>query len=174
MPKFQRVRTYRSAEIPVAARDYWKVLTDWPAVPDWMPKENAPVPLVKVDLEKGHRVGKTPCTRICYFDTSKLPPGLDPSALPSIIAETLLYVDEAAMFIYYNMEGVGPFGMRNYLATTTVDEMGPSQARVTCSGRFDVPEGGPADLVKGFIEGVYEHGIIHGISAMVQNSAPKS
>ena len=168
MANYARVEARRSAEIPVAAQDYWRVLLDWPAIPEWMPRENAPVPLVKVELAKGHRAGKLPCTRNCYFDSSKLPPGIDPSVLPSCVPETLLYVDEAARFIYYNMEGVGPFGMRNYLATTTVDELGPNRARVTCTGRFDLPEGAPAELVRGFIEGVYEHGIIHGISAFVQ------
>lgn len=168
MANYQRIRTQHSAEIPVAAADYWKVLLDWAAIPDWMPKENAPVPLVKVELELGHRLGKLPCTRNCYFDTSKLPPGLDPSVLPSCIPETLLHVDEEARLIYYNMEGSGPFGMRNYLATTAVDELGPHRTRVTCAGRFDLPQGAPADLVKGFIEGVYEHGIIHGISALLQ------
>ena len=53
------------------------------------------------------------------------------------------------------MEGEGPFGLRNYLATTEVDELGTHRCRVTCSGRFDLPEGAPVDLVRGVIKGVY-------------------
>jgi hypothetical protein len=106
-------------------------------------------------------VGRLPCTRNCIFDVAKLPPGM---VIPEVVPETLLHVDHEARFLYYNMEGEGPFGLRNYLATTEVDDLGPGRCRVTCSGRFDLPEGAPADLVKGAIESVYDS-IIHDIAA---------
>jgi hypothetical protein len=69
------------------------------------------------------------------------------------------------------MEGEGPFHMRNYLATTEVDELGPKLTRVTCSGRFDLPDGVPADFVKtSVIENVY-HSIINDIAALIVRNA---
>jgi Polyketide cyclase / dehydrase and lipid transport len=161
--KFNRVRAGFSKEVVVAAADYWDVLLDWQGILKWMPAKGSPVPLVRVELEPGHVAGKVPCTRNCYFDTSGLPPGV---AIPECVPETLLHIDPVARTIYYNMEGEGPFGMRNYLATTEVDELGPGLTRVTCSGRFDLPEGAPVDVVKSVIEGVYRS-IIDDIPALV-------
>jgi hypothetical protein len=165
---YARVRPSASDVVDAAASDYWEILTDWPAILSWMRIEDGqPVPLVKVELEPGHAVGELPCTRNCYFDTSALPPGV---AIPECVPETLLHCDPVARLIYYNMEGEGPFGLRNYLATTEVDELGPDSTRVTCSGRFDLPEDAPADLVKGVIEGVYDS-IIHDIAHQIRDRA---
>ncbi len=161
MSRYNRVRAQLSDEVAVGAEDYWKLLLDWPAILDWMRVEGRPVPLVKVELKAGHHVGTLPCTRNCIFDVSKLPPGI---VIPEVVPETLLHVDPEARFIYYNMEGEGPFGLRNYLATTEVDELGPDRCRVTCSGRFDLPQGAPAELVKAAIESVYDS-IVHDIAA---------
>jgi hypothetical protein len=167
MSRYQRITTLRQGEVTAPADAYWQVLLDWDKIPLWMPTDPAPVPIDHVELSPGHRVGAVPCTRNVYFDLSKLPPGVPTEILPQVVPETLLYFDHEAKFISYNMEGVGPFGMRNYLATTTVDDLGPERTRVTCSGRFDLPEGVPPEVVTGFIEGVYE-GIIHGIDAYVR------
>jgi hypothetical protein len=160
MTRYTRVRAQVSDEVKVDAADYWTLLLDWPAILDWMRVDGRPVPLVKVELRPGHAVGSLPCTRNCIFDVSQLPAGI---VIPEVVPETLLHVDPEARLIYYNMEGEGPFGLRNYLATTEVDELGPERTRVTCSGRFDVPEGSPADLVKGAIESVYDS-IVHDIA----------
>jgi hypothetical protein len=84
--RFIRVLTYRSLEVDVSAADYWEMLLDWPAVTKWMPTKDAPVPLVKSVLRDGHKLGTLPCTRDCHFDNSKLPEGLDPSVLPSVLS----------------------------------------------------------------------------------------
>jgi Polyketide cyclase / dehydrase and lipid transport len=173
MTGFSRVQTFKSAELDVPASAFWDVLLDWPAIMSWWPKDNSPAPLVRVDIRKGHRLGTLPMTRDCFFDASQLPPGIDPSLLPDCVPETLLYVDETARMIYYNMEGLGPFGMRNYLAITEVDDLGNGRCRATCRGRFDLPTGAPEPLVKGFIEGVYG-AILSGISAHVASKAMPS
>jgi Polyketide cyclase / dehydrase and lipid transport len=161
MSNYQRVRATVSDEVNVNAADYWDVLLDWPAILSWMRLQGRPVPLVKVELAPGHEVGRLPCTRNCWFDVSLLPPGV---VIPECVPETLLHADPVARFIYYNMEGEGPFGLRNYLSTTEVDELGPHRTRVTCCGRFDVPTDAPADLVKGVIESVYDS-IVHDIAS---------
>lgn len=161
MTGYQRVRARLSAEVDAAATDYWDLLLDWPAILTWMRVEGRPVPLVRVELEPGDEIGRLPCTRNCWFDTSRLPPGV---VIPECVPETLLHADAVARFIYYNMEGEGPFGLRNYLATTEVDELGPDRIRVTCAGRFDLPEGAPANLVRQVIESVYDS-IVHDIAA---------
>jgi hypothetical protein len=74
--KFNRVRAQVSNEVPVAAEDFWKVLLDWPGILKWMPKQDGPVPLIRVELEPGHVSGKVPCTRNCIFDVSHLPAGV--------------------------------------------------------------------------------------------------
>jgi hypothetical protein len=165
--RFIRVRTGYSREVNVTAGDYWDVLLDWEGILKWMPTQGAPVPLVRVELEPGHVPGRLPCTRNCYFDVSALPPGV---AIPECVPETLLHVDPVARTIYYNMEGQGPFGMRNYLAVTEVDEVGPQRTRVTCSGRFDLPEDAPAHNVKAVIEGVYAS-IVNDIPALIVRRA---
>jgi len=166
MTQYQRIDVRRAGDVPVAAADYWRVLLDWDKIPLWMPTDPAPVPIDRVEIAAGHRLGSLPCTRNVFFDLNRLPPGVPKEILPELVPETLLHVDEVARFIYYNMEGVGPFGMRNYLATTTVDERGPSLSYVTCSGRFDLPVGVPPESVSGFIGAVYD-GIIHGIGAYI-------
>lgn len=167
MPRYQRVRAGLSDEVDAPAEAIWQMLLNWPAILDWMRVENRPVPLVEVTLKPGHAVGTLPYSRLCRFDLASLPPGV---AVPEVVPETLLHVDPVARFLYYNMEGEGPFGLRNYLATTEVDDLGDGRSRVTCSGRFDLPQGAPADLVKGFIESVYDS-IVHDIAATVKRHA---
>ena len=166
---YQRVRACVSDEVPVPAQAFWDILLDWPGILKWMPRQDGPVPLIRVELTQGHEVGKLPCTRNCIFDVSRLPPGV---SIPECVPETLLHVDPVARLINYNMEGEGPFGLRNYLATTEVDELGPMRTRVTCTGRFDLPEGVPADMVKtSVIESVYAS-IIRDIAAMALRNSP--
>ena len=162
MARYNRVRASVSDEVPAAASAVWNILLDWPGILKWMRSEGRPVPLIKVELKPGHAIGTLPCTRLCFFDVANLPAGV---VIPDCVPETLLHVDPVARFLYYNMEGEGPFGMRNYLATTEVDELGPNKSRITCSGRFDVPEGAPVELVKGVIESVYDS-IVHDIAAL--------
>ena len=170
MTTYERVRAHVSGEVDVAAADYWDLLIDWPAILSWMRVEDRPVPLVKVELEPGHEVGRLPCTRRCWFDLTQLPGGV---VIPESVPETLLHVDPVTRFIYYNMEGEGPFGLRNYLATTEVDELGPNRSRVTCAGRFDVPDCAPVSVVKHVIESVYDS-IVHDIAATIRRAGGSS
>src|SRR3546814_13861988 len=97
----------------------------------WIPSDPAPVIMERVELAPGHRLGQVPCTRNIYFDPNKLPPEVPRDILPEMVPETLLYFDEEARFIYYNMGGTKrlPFGLRNYLATTKIDLLSPTRTR---------------------------------------------
>jgi hypothetical protein len=163
MTQFVRASAFLSGEVDVSAADFYAMLRDWPAVMKWAAKENPPAPLTDTTLKKGHRVDVLPCTRVCHFDTSK--------GFPPTFEETLLHADDAARRIYYNVEGVAAGGMRNYMATTIVDELGPNRARVTCSSSFDVPDEEAARNVKGFLEAVYDRSVIKGIAAAVKREA---
>jgi hypothetical protein len=150
--------------VDVSADDFYAMLRDWPAVMKWAAKENPPAPLVDTTLRKGDSVGKLPCTRICHFDTS--------TGFPPTFEETLLHADSTARRIYYNVEGVvASTGMRNYMATTFVEEIGPKRARVTCSSNFDVPDEETARNVKAFMEAVYDRSVINGIAGAVKREA---
>jgi hypothetical protein len=165
MTQYTRLYPKLSDEVDVSAGDFWALLLDWPAILDWMRVEGRPAPIVAVTLRAGHELGKVPCSRDITFDTATLP-----GVIPELITETLLHADPVARVIYYNMEGTGPFGLRNYLATTEIDDLGSGRCRVTCSSRLDLPTEAPADLVKGFIESVYDS-IIHDIPATIKTRA---
>jgi hypothetical protein len=164
MTSYVRGSAFKSGEVDVSADDFFAMLRDWPAVMKWAPKENPPAPLVDTTLEKGHDVNVLPCTRICHFDTS--------TGFPPTFEETLLHADGAARRIYYNVEGVvASTGMRNYLATTFVDELGPNRARVTCSSSYDAPDEDSARIIKVFLETIYDRSVIQGIAAAVKREA---
>jgi hypothetical protein len=101
-------------------------------------------------------------------DSSGLPPGL---SMPAVAAETLLQADPESFFLCYTIDGEGPFGMRNYLATTELDALGADRTRVTCSGRWDLPEAVPGEMVRAAVEAIYDS-IIHDIALTAQGRSP--
>jgi hypothetical protein len=164
MTNFVRGSALKSGDVDVSADEFYAMLRDWPAVMKWAAKENPPAPLTDTTLKAGHRVSVLPCTRICHFDTS--------TGFPPTFEETLLHADSAARRIYYNVEGVvASTGMRNYMATTFVEELGPRRARVTCASTYDVPNEESARMVKAFLEAVYDRSVIQGIAAAVKREA---
>jgi hypothetical protein len=133
MVKLQRVRIINQQIIEVSAAQAWAWLTDWAGSEH--PLNGATLndlPLASVTL-----IGEpdeVPRTR--EIDWGPL----------GVLRETLLYQDDETMHLRYNIEDTGPFGLRNYLATTDVDEVSPSCCQITITARFDVPPGG--DLLK--------------------------
>ncbi|MFA5631437.1 MAG: SRPBCC family protein [Porticoccaceae bacterium] len=168
MTSYNRVQTSLSGDVAVAADAYWRLLLEWDGILRWMRAENRPIPLVEVKLKSGHRHGQVPCTRLCRVDTAALPEGV---AIPEVSAETLLHFDDEARMIYYCIEGEGPFGMRNYLAITEVDELGPERSRITCRGRWELPEDIPVEPVRLAVQAIYES-IIQDIAATVAGRSP--
>lgn len=160
MANFKRVSAYASGEVDASADDIWAILRDWGGVMKWVATgPDAPVELTGCEIKDGDSVEALPCTRICYFaPESGFPP----------FPETLIHADPEARRIYYNVEGVVSGGMRNYNATTTVDEVGPDRARITCQSTFDVPgDADPAPVVA-FLEGVYNKSVIKGMERVAR------
>lgn len=170
MPKFNRVHVTRSGEIAVPAAIYWEAVNNWSNLMEWWPSP-PPMPLLGCALKSGHRVDKLPCTRLVRIDIGKLPPGVDATLIPEAFEETLLFSDPEARVLYYTIGGQPLLGMRNYFAYTEVDELGPHLTRVTNTGRVDVPEGVPVELVAGLMADVYERAIIRGIGELAARTA---
>jgi hypothetical protein len=165
MAELTRIFLSRSGEVECSAEDYWRALRDWNGIMNWWPKESAPMPIKSSSLKPGHSPDRIPCTRILQFDMSKLPPGFDTSAMPDQLQETLTYVDEESRTLYYTLDGKTPLGLRNYFAWTTVDSLGPNRARITNSGRGDLPIEVPVDAILYLMGETFERGVIHGIAA---------
>jgi hypothetical protein len=155
MPTFHRVSVTVSTAVEVSAEDFWQVLRDWAAVPSWVLPERY-VPPSRVFLKPGHSADVLPCTRVIEGRR----------ALGYSHEETLILADPDARRIYYTFNGV-PGGIRNYLATTTVDERGPDEALVTCSSTFDLPLEASVPDVERYLHQAYDVRISHGIEGAV-------
>lgn len=125
---FRRARIINQDIVKAPAEQVWDVLTDWHNTHRLRTSESASGPLSvdKVELE-GHP-DSTPRTRVFHFKDKRM----------GIVRETLFHQDDEAMHYYYNIEGIGPAGVRNYLATTDVDPITDSECQVTITARFDL------------------------------------
>jgi hypothetical protein len=164
MNAYQRVSAQRSLKVSASADAFFKQLMRWDEIVGW---PDPPVRLTRVDLAPGHRVGTLPCTRRCYIDHSQLPAGVPPGAVPQYVAETLLMFDFEARTCLYVLEGQGPGGMRNYFASTQVDEIDPGSCLVTCIGRCDLPAEESAEIIQGMLVSTYERGVIGGTASLI-------
>ena len=152
-------------EVDISADDFWAMLRDWPSVMKWAAKgEGAPAPLADTYLKDGDDVNVLPCTRLCIIDTTG-------NSHPPVFEETLIHADPEARRLYYTVLGFDPDSVRNYMATTAVDDIGPGRARVTCWSMWDAPTAEAAAQAQAFMESVYSKNIVHGIEAAVKREA---
>lgn len=160
MANFKRVSAFASDEVDASADEIWAVLRDWGGVMKWVATgPDAPIELTGCEIREGDSIDVLPCTRICYFAPET---GFPP------FPETLLHADPEARRIYYNVEGQVAGGMRNYNATTIVDEVGPNRARITCQSTFDIPPDADPAPVVAFLEGVYNKSVIRGMERVAK------
>jgi hypothetical protein len=153
--KFRHGSASFSSEVAVSADEFWELLRNWPAVMKWHPKVDVP-PLIACTLKEGNDPDTLPCTRLMHFAT--------PDGGRASFEETLLYADPEARRIYYTFDGFRD-QMRNYMATTIVEDAGPGRSCVTCSSSFDVPEGVSLEDHAAFLAAIYEKAVIRGIEA---------
>lgn len=159
MPEYNRLHARREIEVDVPADAFFAALIVWDGAREW---KSAPLPLARCELFPGHRNGQVPCTRLVYPDFANLPAGTSPEMVPEFMSETILQLDPETRFILYRLDGEGPMGMRNYIATTEVNDIGNGRALVICTGRADMPADVPAAAMQGLLETTYEHGVIAG------------
>lgn len=131
----------------------WSVLVDWGALMDWYANDaaNGLVPLLKTELEG--RPDSLPLVRVMT-----MPDGTK-------IREALERRDETAFRIYYSLPNEGGMeGIRNYWATTFVEEISPMQCRVSCASFFDVVDAQRASEISAFFRDVvYARAVIGGL-----------
>jgi hypothetical protein len=153
MGGFVRARVFNQGMVEAPADKVWGYLTDWAGSRRQRPPGGGgmgDLTLAKVTLEGGQ--DDIPRTRAMEFGPF------------GVVRETLLRQDDAAMHIYYNIEGTGPHGIRNYLATTDIDAVAENRSQVTIMARFDVAA---SELVKAksLIDFAHNQGVIEAMRA---------
>ena len=138
---FKRAKIFNQSLISSSAELAWDILTDWHNVHRFRTDNSASSALAVDRVELVGEEGKVPRTRVFYFKGEGMP----------VVEETLLYQDDDAMHLYYNIEGIGPAGVRNYLAITDVDHISDDLCQVTTTARFDLPEDGDMIVAKNII-----------------------
>jgi hypothetical protein len=146
---FERVRTINQSLIDQSAEKVWSYLTDWAGSRRQRAGGMGQLTVAKISLEG--EIDQIPRTRVLEFGAF------------GTVRETLLRQDDSAMHLYYIIEGTGPLGIRNYLATTDVDPVGPDRCQVTITARFDLERGGDVVKAKGLIDFAHNDAVIGAI-----------
>jgi len=136
------------------ARAAWELLTDWAGLLRWLPEGVSNV--VRVELEGGLK--EVPRTRVLWNSDG------------TCVRETLLHQDDGARRIYYMVQREGIPGVRNYLATTTIDELGAEECQIELSSSFDVID--PAvdeQYHRRILESIYEDCILKGLATYLRS-----
>jgi hypothetical protein len=166
LKEYHRARVAVSGEADCGADAFFAVLMDFGGVMRWMPKENPPLHLLKVELTPGHVVGQRPCIRRAFQDKSHLPEAVRP-LIPDIVEEELLCVDAESRTLSYNLIGE-PYGMRNYVAVIEVDRVGPQKCRVSCTSRWDTQDVEGRAAIVAAVEDLFRRGMIEGIARLAR------
>lgn len=149
---FKRARIINQSYVSGSAEAAWDILTDWHRTERLRTdsSEKSALAVDRVELEGAEDA--VPRTRVFYFQDPAMP----------VVKETLLHQDDETMHYYYNIEGIGPAGVRNYLATTDVDPISDNLCQVTITARFDLAEGGDIIMAKHIINSAH-NGVIAGL-----------
>ncbi len=156
---FRRARIINQDIVRAPAEQVWDVLTDWHNTHRLRTSESASGPLSVNRVELEGQPGSTPRTRVFHFKDERM----------GIVRETLLHQDDEAMHYYYNIEGIGPAGVRNYLATTDVDPIADSECQVTITARFDLAANMEMLRAKNIINAAHL-GVIKGLQFNLEKS----
>jgi hypothetical protein len=149
---FHRVRIFNQGVVEVSADRAWAYLTDWAGSKRQRRAGGmGDLTLAQITLEGAEDA--IPRTRIMQFGAF------------GIVREKLLHQDDAAMHLYYNIEGTGPHGIRNYLATTDVDAMCEHRCQISITARFDLAESDDLVKAKGLIDFAHNQAVIGSMRA---------
>ena len=155
---FRRARIINQDIVRAPAEQVWDVLTDWHNTHRLRTNE-PPGPFSVDRVELDGQPDRTPRTRVFHFKDERM----------GIVRETLLRQDDEALHYYYNIEGIGPAGVRNYLATTDVDPISDSECQVTITARFDLAEDMEMLRAKNIINAAHL-GVIKGLQFNLEKS----
>lgn len=138
--KYNRIQVSYDADIPASVSAAWDLLTDWAGLLRWWPDT---APFVIEDCKLVGADGQLPRTREIHV------------ASGVIAYETLLHQDDVAKRIYYDMQQNEILNVRNYRATTTIDEIGPNACRMFFSSFSDADQTVDAVRIKESFLGIY-------------------
>jgi hypothetical protein len=157
MTTMQRVRIFNTGIVRAPAANVWEWLTDWAGTR----RTRRPVDMGELTLAKIELIGEhdqIPRAREMQFGAF------------GTVRETLLYQNDDAMHLYYNIEGIGPHGVKNYLATTDVDAISPASSQVTITARFDLDAGADVVKAKSIIDLAHNHGVIGALRRYLESA----
>ena len=153
---FQRVRVFNQGLVPASAAQAWEWLTDWAgtrrarlAAAAGAQGAGGALAFSGIRLEGGEN--EVPRTRVIDF------PQLGE------VRETVRGQCDETMHLYYTIDGDGPLGVRNYLATTDIDPVSDASCLVTITARFDLAEGADVVKAKGLIDNAHNNVVIGGM-----------
>jgi len=155
---FRRARIINQDIVRAPAEQVWDVLTDWHNTHRLRTNE-PPGPFSVDRVELDGQPDRTPRTRVFHFKDERM----------GIVRETLLRQDDEALHYYYNIEGIGPAGVQNYLATTDVDPISDRECQVTITARFDLADDMEMLRAKNIINAAHL-GVIKGLQFNLEKS----
>ena len=145
----QRVRVFNQGRVNAPASEAWRWLTDWAGTRRLRSHPGGELEFAKIELIGAE--DEIPRTRVIEFPTL------------GVVRETLLYQSDAAMHLYYRIDGEGPLGILNYLATTDIDPLSDSGCLVTITARFDLAPDADILRAKGLIDAAHNQAVIAGM-----------
>lgn len=152
---FQRVRVFNQGGVDASAAAAWEWLTDWAGTRRARKAAAAgagaggALAFSGIQLVGGEN--DVPRTRVIDF------PALGE------VRETVRFQSDETMHLVYTIDGKGPLGILNYLATTDIDPVSDSSCLVTITARFDLPAGLDVVKAKGLIDGAHNNVVIGGM-----------
>jgi hypothetical protein len=149
----QRVRVFNQGLVAAPAASAWEWLIDW------------------AGTRRARNAAASTATGALAFSGIRLIGGEDEVPRTRVIdfpqlgevRETVRGQCSETMHLYYTIDGDGPLGIRNYLATTDIDAVGPASCLVTITARFDLAPGADIVKAKGLIDNAHNMVVIGGM-----------
>lgn len=162
MMDVKRVFARRDGVVYTDVETLWALLTDWGNLEWWgNALEDDGMTVGHCSLEGEH--GKVPRTKLIR----RVIEGLD---LPIENREVLFHEDPVCHRLYYTADDNFISGVRNYIATWSLDELPDGQTRMEISSTFDVIAPGDAPVAKRIVEDVYDM-IVGGLNNHIDHLA---
>lgn len=149
MTMFHRGMARNEGVIDADIGNVWALITDWGNMDWWgndLEDEDMKAARTYLEGEKG----KVPRTKVIERNNS------GDSGAVHVNREVLIHEDPVAHRLYYVCsDGLLP-GVRNYLASWTLDALDSGRCRMRITADFDVDDSGNLDFARSTFEAVYE------------------